>query len=174
MDWLNQLSGLAQQYVGGQGAQPAVESDDVLHQLLHNVPPSLLAGGLSAAFRSDQTPPFPQMAAQLFGASNGEQRAGLLNTLIASVGPSVISELGSQNGNISGIAGLLGGGQTISPEQANQVSPEAVHDLAAHAEQNDPSIFDQLGNFYSVHPALVKTIGVAAIGLVMSHMTKNG
>ncbi|SRR6266436_4368091 len=172
MDWMNELNGLVKRYAGGQGTQPAVESDDALHQLLHSVPPSVLAEGLAAAFRSDQTPPFPQMAAHLFGNSNGEQRAGLLNTLIATLGPTLISEVSSQSGNLAGISNLLCGGQTISPEQADQISPEAVQELAAHAERNDPSVIDQIGRFYSAHPTLVKTIGVAAIGLVISHMTK--
>jgi hypothetical protein len=47
-----------------------------------------------------------------------------------------------------------------------------------HRKTNDlrnyPSVIDQIGRFYSAHPTLVKTIGVAAIGLVMSQMTKQG
>jgi len=39
------------------------------------------------------------------------------------------------------------------------------------AEQQDGSIVDRLGNFYAQRPTLVKTLGVAALGVVMAHMS---
>ena len=44
-----------------------------------------------AAFRSHETPPFSQMLSTLFNNSNGEQRAGILKKLLASVGPSLLT-----------------------------------------------------------------------------------
>jgi len=45
-------------------------------------PASAVADGLAGAFRSDATPPFAQMLAQLFERSPAPQRSNILNTLI--------------------------------------------------------------------------------------------
>src|SRR5215211_2768898 len=97
-NWLNQLGG-------------------VLDQFTQLAPQSALAGGFAEAFRSDQTPPFGQMLGQLFGQSGGYQRAGILNTLISTLGPTLVAQLLSRRG-VSGLGGLLSGGQSeVTPEQ---------------------------------------------------------
>lgn len=172
MDWMNKIGGLVEQFTGGQATQTA-RSDDDLHQVLHNVPQTDLAGGLADAFRSDQTPAFGQMAAQMFGNANPEQRAGLLNTLIAAAGPAVLSQLIPRGGNLGLLGGLLGGGQSqVTPEMAQQFSPEDVEVLASHTEKHDPSVIDRISDFYSQHPTLVKTIGAAAIGIILSKIAQ--
>ncbi|MBV8867352.1 MAG: hypothetical protein JO210_18285, partial [Acidobacteriaceae bacterium] len=104
---------------------------------LHEASPQSLAGGLAAAFRSDQTPAFPSMLSNLFGSSDNQQRAGLLNQLLASAGPSLLGAA------LPGpLAGILKGGSTVTPEQAAQVSPEAIQNLAEHAQKTNPSIID--------------------------------
>jgi hypothetical protein len=50
-----------------------------------------LAAALTHAFQSDQTPPFAQMVGNLFGNSNPDQKAGLLNQLAQSVGPQLMA-----------------------------------------------------------------------------------
>lgn len=90
---MDQLGGLLQQYAGAGAAQAPSTVHDDFDQLSHAVPESEVADGLAAAFRSDQTPAFGNMVAQLFGRSNGAQRAGILNTLISVLGPSVISNM---------------------------------------------------------------------------------
>ena len=130
------------------------------------------AEGLAAAFGSSQTPAAPSMVSQLFGQSNSQQQAGLLNTLIASAGPSIVSQL-LAGGGASNLASLVSSGQTeLTPQQAAQVSPETVQEIAEHAEKHDPSLMDKLGEFYSEHPGLVKTLGAAALAVAMSGMTK--
>jgi hypothetical protein len=176
MDWMNQLGGLLQQYSGAQAAQAPDTVHNDFDQLAQHAPPSALADGLAAAFRSNQTPDFGQMAAQLFSNGNGQQRAGLLNTLINAAGPTIISQVLSRGGGgsgagggLAGLAGLLAGGQSeVTPEQAAEVSPEAVQELAAHAEQRDPSVIDQVSNFYSQHPTLIKTLGAAALTIALA------
>jgi hypothetical protein len=123
---------------------------------------------VTQALRSDQTPPFPQMVGQLFGQSNPDQRAGMLNQILASVGPSLLS------GGAGGILGsLLGGGRNqVTPEQANQLSPDQVTQIAAQAEQHNPGVVDQMGNFYSEHPTLVKALGGAALAIALGHMAQ--
>jgi hypothetical protein len=168
MNWMNQISGILDQYSGaGAAAAPSGVHDD-FDQLAQAAPQSAIADGLAAAFRSDDTPPFPQMLGQLFGQSNGQQRAGILNTLISAVGPTVLSQIMARHGG-AGLAGLLGGGQQqVSPEAAQQIPPEAVQEIAQHAEQRDPSIIDTMSNLYAEHPQLIKTLGAAALTVALA------
>jgi len=131
-------------------------------QMAQNQTPAVLASGLAAAFRSDQTPPFAQLISQLFGKSNPEQRAGLLNQL-AAVTPSSLAEE---------VLGLTRGQRQVTTEQAQQVSPEAVQKLAAKAEEHDGTIIDRLGAFYAEHPNIVKTLGVGILTQIVSHVAQ--
>jgi hypothetical protein len=184
MDWMNQLGGILQQYTGETNQPPETVHDD-FDQLAQNAPPSALADGLAAAFRSDQTPDFGQMAANLFSNSGGQQRAGILNTLLRAAGPALISQVISRagssggasggGGGLSSLIGLLGGGggqQEITPEQAEQVSPEAVKEIAEQAHQQDPSIIDRVSEFYAQHPTLIKTLGAAALTIALSKIAQ--
>jgi hypothetical protein len=173
MDWMSQVGNILQQYSGAQdGAQAPESVGDDFDRFSQAAPQSAIADGLAAAFRSEQTPAFGQMVGQLFRQSNGQQRASILNTLIATLGPTVISQLFS-GGGASGLGGLLGGGQNeVTPEQAAQVSPEVVEKIAEHAEQKDPSIIDRLSNFYAEHPTLVKSLGAAALAIAMSQIAR--
>lgn len=177
MDWMNQIGGMLQQYSGANANQAPQTVHDDYDQFAQAAPQSAIAEGLSAAFRSNETPPFGNMVAQMFGNANGQQRAGILNSLIAAAGPALLSQImsrgGSGGGGLSGLAGLLGGGQQqVTPEQAEQVSPEAVQEIAAQAEQKDPSVVDQLSNFYSEHPTLVKTLGGAALTIALAKIAQ--
>jgi SAM-dependent methyltransferase len=100
MDWMNQLSGLLQQYGGGAASaqQTPANVDNDFDRFAQAAPNSAIADGLAAAFRSEQTPEFGQMVSQLFNNSNGQQRASLLNTLIATVGPTLVAQLLSRRG----------------------------------------------------------------------------
>jgi len=166
MSWLQQIGGLLSQYVGNSPGQAPASVHDDFQQVAQAAPPATLANSLSAAFRSDQTPPFGQMVGHLFGQSDPNQRAGLLNTLIGSIGPQALS-----GGALSGLAGLLGGGQgQVTPQQASQVPPQAVQELAANAATQNPGIVDNVSNFYSQHPTLVKSLGAGALAMLLSHM----
>jgi hypothetical protein len=107
------------------------------------------------------------MLSNLFSQSNAQQRAGILNQLLGAVGPSLAS-----GGLGASLANLLKGGTQVTPQQAEQVQPEAVQQLAAHAEKNNPSIIDEASNFYAQHPKLVQGLGAGALALIMSHMSK--
>jgi hypothetical protein len=138
--------------------------------------PDDLGNGVAAAFRSDATPPFGQMVGELFGRSDPQQRAGILNQIVRTVGPGVLATLGG------GVLGrVLGGGAapsttasstapTITPAQASQISPADAAAIAAQAEQHDGSIVDKAGQFYAQHPALVKSLGAAALAIVLGRM----
>ena len=180
MDWMSQLSGVLNQYSGA-GAAPAKSNvPDDFDQIAQAAPRSELADGLAAAFRSDKTPEFGQMASQLFSNSTGEQRAGILNTLIRTAGPMILSQVLSRRtgsdsgGGLSGLIDMLTKGQQtqITPEQADQIPHEAVEEIAAQAEKRDPSVIDQVSNFYAEHPTLVKTLGAAALTIALSQIAK--
>jgi hypothetical protein len=163
------LGNLLQQYLGGGNANTTQASDD-FDRVAQSAPRETLAHGVTQALRSDQTPPFPQMVSQMFGQSNPNQRAGMLNQILASVGPSVLSSVaGGALGN------LFGGDQQqprVTPEQAAQVSPEQVQEIAAKAEEHNPGVVDRMGDFYSQHPDLVKAIGGAALAVALGHIAQ--
>jgi len=153
MDWMNAVEGV----LGKLG-----DPHEDFQQVAQAAPPDVEAGGLSQAFRSDQTPPFPDMLANLFSHSNPDQRAGLLNQLLGSLGPGVLAALPA------GLSSLVPG--SITPQQANQIPPEQVQQMAAHAERQNPTIVDQVSSFYAQHPQVVKAIGGLALSIALQHM----
>jgi hypothetical protein len=136
--------------------------------------PNDLGGGVAAAFRSDATPPFGQMIGDLFSRSDPQQRAGILNQILQTVGPGVLASLGGGVlGRVLGGAGTVTASGTppmITPEQASQIAPADAGAIAAHAEQHDSSIVDMAGQFYAQHPTLVKTLGASALAIVLGRM----
>lgn len=165
------LGGLLQQYLGGSTGQSVDNAADHFQQVAQNAPPGLVSQGLAAAFRSDQTPPFAQMVGQLFGQANPQQQAGMLSQLLGSLSPTVLASLAG-SGALAGLAGQAGSAvpSTISPQQAAQVTPQQVQQIASHAEQHDPSIVDQMSVFYAQHSTLVKTLGGAALTIALAKM----
>jgi len=133
--------------------------------------PQDLGSGIAAALRSDATPAFGQTLGNLFAQSNPNQKAGVLNEILQTLGPAGLATAGG--GVLGRILGTGAAGPTtsITPTQAAQVSPSDLSAIAASAHQQDASIVDRLGSFYAQHPTLVKTLGVAALGAVMSHMS---
>lgn len=179
MDWMNQIGGLLQQYTGGQQGGNVHEDFD---QAAQHAPSNVIADGLAAAFRSNDTPAFPQMLGTLFNQSNGEQKASMLNTLIAAAGPAIVSQALSRGGGSSPAAGgfgglgnimnLLTGGGQVTPQIAEQIPTEAVEQVATHAEQQDPSIVDKISSVYAEHPTLIKTLGGVALSIAMAKMAQ--
>ena len=174
MSWMEQLGGMLQQYTNNDPGNAPAQVNDDFDQVAQTAPQSTLANGLAAAFRSDQTPPFGEMVGNLFSGSGGQQQAGLLNTLIAAAGPTVVSQILSRSGGGGfDLTQLLNRGQTqLAPEQAQQIPPDTVAEIAAHAEQNDPSIIDRISDFYAQHPTLVKTLGGAALSIALAKVAQ--
>ncbi|MGI8746513.1 MAG: hypothetical protein ACR2NN_28845 [Bryobacteraceae bacterium] len=165
------LTNLLQRYTNASASNPPPNVTQDFQQVAQNAPSTHLANGLADAFRSDQTPPFGQMIGNLFGNSNDQQRAGILNQLIGAAGPGLLS-----SGLLGGLSGMLrsGGSQPqVTPEQARQVSPEAVQQIAEHAHQQNPSIIEQASNFYAQHPTLVQSLGAGSLALIMSRMSRS-
>jgi hypothetical protein len=162
------LNDILARYLGGQpeSGQPA---EDFQH-VAQNVSPDVLGKGLSAALGSAQTPPAGQMVSQMFEASTPEQRAAMLNRLIAALGPAgssiIVGMLGRGNA-------ATGATRAVTPEQASQVSPQQVQDVVTRAQQHDPGILDSLGGFYAQHPGLVKTLGAAALAIALGRISQH-
>ena len=172
MSWIDKLGNLLKQYTSGGAAAAAAPAPDVhahFDQVAQSAPASVIAAGLTAAFNSDKTPAFGQMLATLFNNSSGDQKAGMLNKLIASIGPGNLAQLAG--GGM--LASLLGGGaKEITPQQAQNVSPELVQQIATHAEKADPSIVDKASAFYAQHTTLVKTLGGAALSIALAKVAE--
>jgi hypothetical protein len=149
-----------------QAVNSGTVSEQHFDQVAQNVPSDVLSKGLAGAFRSDQTPPIGEMVGQLFGNSNGQQQAGMLNQILAALGPAAAAGLAG---------GVLGqvmspGNNQITPDQAAQLSPQQVQQVVDHAHQTDPGIADQLAGFYAQHSGLIKTLGGAALAIAMAKM----
>jgi hypothetical protein len=183
MDWMKQLGGVLDRYAD-KGVVPPPDSDvhEDFDQFVRAAPPEAVADGLSAAFRSDQTPPFPQMASQLFGRAGGPQRANILNMLLTTVGPLVVQQILARRRRgtaASGQGGVLGqilrGGSSapqVTPQTADQLDPQDVEDIAREAEKKDPSVIDRISQVYAQQPHLVKMLGGAALAIALGRMAQ--
>lgn len=167
MGLLDELGGMLRQFGGGQDPSPE-HAESQFDQIAAALPSGALASGLAGAFRSSDTPAFGELASRLFANSNGQQKAGLLNTLIAAAGPMLMS--GAAGGLLSKLTG--GGSRPVTAHEAEQVSPEVVNEIAAHAEHHDPNIIDRVSSFYSEHPTLVKTLGGAVLAVAMAKLAE--
>lgn len=145
---------------------------------VEHAPPTLVSHGLAGMFHSDETPAFGETNGQLFSAAQPTQQAGLLNQLLGGMGPGVLASLASGVGG-GALGSLLqqfthgSGTPTVTPEQASRVSPDEVAQVAAHAEQHNPGIVQQMSDFYAQHPGLVKTLGGAALTIAMAKMAEH-
>lgn len=154
------LDSLSQLVAGGN------VSDQHFDQVAQSAPADVLGSALAGAFRSDQTPPIGEMVGKMFQNSNGQQQAGLLNQILAAVGPAAAAALaGGALGRI-----MQPGATQVTPEQASQLTPDQVRDVVNHAHETNPGIADQLGSFYAQHSGLVKTLGGAALLVAMTKM----
>ncbi|MGC1424731.1 MAG: hypothetical protein WA815_20415 [Terracidiphilus sp.] len=168
MTLLDSVTNVLKQYTGGSTPNPE-NATEHFDQVAQTSSPNAIADGLSAMFKSDQTPAFGSMIGNLFSQSNGEQKAGMLNQLIASVGPGTVAQMAG--GGV--LASLLGGGASqITPQQAQNISPEVVQQIATHAEKTNPSIVDQASAFYAQHSTLVKTLGGAALSIALAKVAE--
>ncbi|MDB5746321.1 MAG: hypothetical protein JWP72_1169 [Massilia sp.] len=192
------LGNLLQQYMNGASGADNTRATEDFDRVSQQVPREQLAQGVTQALRSNQTPPFPQMVGQMFGQSNPNQQAGMLNQLIAAAGPALLGALagrGSGGGGLGGMSGGMGGmggmgglggmlgnllgGATggnaqaqITPEQASQLTPEQVQQIAEKAEQENPGVVERMGDFYAEHPNVVKGLGGAALAIALAHVAQ--
>jgi hypothetical protein len=144
------LDGLLQQFLKTVPGQENAAAEQHFDQVAQRASPDLLSQGLAAAFRSDQTPAFAQMAAQMFGHATPEQQQAILAHM---------------QGVLGADAGAVLGGQSVSPD--------VVQSTLEQAHADNPSIIDKMSDFYAQHPGLVKTIGGAALTIALAKMAEH-
>ncbi len=153
-------------------ADAATSSQTHFDEVASSVSPDVLGKGVADTLRSDQTPPLGEMVSQMFSRSNPQQQAGLLNQILGTLGPGVLS--GAAGGVLGQLLGGAGNAQastpTVTPDQASQLTPDQVRDITAHAAQQNPGIVDQIGSFYAQHPDLVKGLGGMAVAVLLGKM----
>lgn len=156
------------------GPEAAATAPEHYDQVAPDLSPAELGQGVTEALKSDRTPPFGDMVGNLFGQSNPQQRAGVLNQILASLGPSILSGVagGALGRILGGSTAAQAARPTVTPEQASQLTPEQVRDLANHAEKQDPGIVDKVGSFYGQHPELVKGLGAMALAVLLGKMAQ--
>lgn len=165
---------LLQQYMRSPQQVPPEQAEHDFDEVAQKAPTEDLASGVTEAFRSDQTPPFPQMVSQLFGNSSAQDRAGMLNHMLGNLNPQVLSSI--MGGVLGNLMQTRGGHQAqpprITEEQAQQMSPQEVQQIAERAEKDNPGIMEQMGAFYARNPTLVKSLGGAALAIALGRMAQ--
>ena len=167
MGVLDDLGGILKQYSGAAAtANPGPAVAEHFDQVSSAVPASTLAEGVTHALSSSTgAGGLGQTLSKSYTQATGDQKAGILNTLVASVGATTAGRfLGSS------ATQALNSGSPLSAQHAQQISPSAVQQLADQAAQNDNSVVNRLGALYAQHPTLVKGLGASAMALVMSRL----
>jgi hypothetical protein len=161
--------------------------DQHFDKVVAHAPANELGKGVAEAFRSDKTPDIGQMVGQLFGNSNGSQQAGMLNQVLASLGPAAIAAIAGgvlgrmMNPTQSAQAAPAAPASTsapaatvqITPAQASTLSTDQVKEIVNTAHKQNPALADQLGSYYAEHSGLIKTLGAAALAITMARMKNN-
>ncbi|MEJ8852108.1 hypothetical protein [Variovorax rhizosphaerae] len=164
------LLDILQQVMSGAGSGAnAANAETHFDQVTQHASQDQVGAGLAAAMRSDQTPPFGNMVGQMFGNSSPNQQAGVLNQILATLGPAAAAAIAG-----GALGRVLAPGQTqVTPDQASQLSPAQVTEIAAHAEQAHPGVVDQVSQFYAEHSGLIKTLGGAALMVALAKMKEH-
>lgn len=161
------VNDILNRYLGGNASAGSTADD--FHAVTQNAPTDVISKGLQAALNSSETPAAGQMIGQMFEQSSPEQRAAMLNQLIAALGPSAQGVLG-------GILGSSLGGAVapnVDAGQAANVSTQQVEEAVTQAQQHSPAILGGLSDFCAQHPTLVKTLGSAALAIALGKISQH-
>ena len=145
--------------------QPEVEHDFEL--VAHETAPDAMQDGIAEAFRSDETPPFEEMVARLFEHSDPRVRAGLLDNLLAGLGPAAIGK-----GGLADVWRRYAAGARVSPDRAAHINPLEVQEVARQARDQNPGVLERVSRFYARHPELVRNLGSAAMSIALSRIAR--
>ncbi len=125
------------------------EAGDHFNQVARSAPPEVVSEGLADAFRDEQTPPFPDMVAQLYEHSDPGQRSGLLD-----------------------LFRQFRGGSQLPASGTDALEPNQVRDIAQRAEEHNPGVVERVSAFYARHPDLVRNLGSMALSIAMRNMAR--
>jgi hypothetical protein len=173
------LASILQQYVNAAQGRAVPGAEDHYNNAVEMSPRDSIGQAIAAALRSDQTPPAPDMVAQMFGRSNPMQQAGLLNHLIRALGPAVLAGIaGKVMAGLQERASAAPAGRAdipppqVTPREAQQITPQQISEITKQAAEKDPSVLDKLGSYYAQHPELVKTLGGAALTIALAKLAQ--
>jgi hypothetical protein len=172
MTWLDRVTDIVDKYGSGNHATVPASVDADFDRFAQHAPAADVSDGLAEAFRSPQTPAFPNMLGQLFGRSPSTQKSNVLNTLVATLGPMLVSQLLAKHGANRAAQELQTGKTTVSPEVAAEIPSTSIEAVAAEAEKKDPSIVERISKFYADQPALIKTLGGLALAVAMARVAQ--
>jgi hypothetical protein len=147
----------------------------VLNTLLSVVGPMLMQQMMSGGGAGQRQPQQAQeesglggILGAIFGGSGG-------NSPAPAMGGGGLGAILGGGGALGGILqGMMnqGGLRQLTPQEAAQVSPEEIQALAETAQQHEPGIVDQLSDFYSQHPTLIKTLGAGALAFALGKIAQ--
>jgi len=166
------LTDILSQYAGTPRPQPDTPAH--FEEAARGSSQADMSSALSSMFRSEATPPFGHLVGSLYEKSDPQQRAGLLNHLIGSLGPGATT--GAAGGLLSKVFGANASTAItngVTEQQASRVSPTDVTALAAHAEQQNPTVVDRVGSFYAQHPSLVKILGGGVLAVALGRLYRH-
>jgi len=125
------------------------EVADHFDEVAQNAPREVVREGLADAFRAEQTPPFPEMVAQLYEHSDSGQRAGLLE-----------------------IFRRFRDGSQVPGQGPEALEPHQVKDIARRAEEHNPGVIEPVSEFYARHPDLVRNLGSMALSIALRNIAR--
>jgi hypothetical protein len=114
------LMDILQQYTGSKTIASPDSAHDHFDEVARAAPPDILGQSVADAFRADSAPPFGEMVGQMFRKSDPQQQAGVLNQLLGSIGPGILSALGG---------GILGKKSAPPPITSSQITPQQASQL---------------------------------------------
>jgi hypothetical protein len=156
-------------YADAPKAPPQFDIEQDFDQVANEAGPDAMQDGIAEAFRSEETPPFEEMVAQLFESSEPRVRAGLLDNLLAGLKPTA---LGGVRGGLADIWRRYAAGARVSPDRAAHVDPAEVQEVARQARKQNPGVLERVSRFYARHPDLVRSLGSVAMSIALSRMAR--
>ncbi|MEP7061254.1 MAG: hypothetical protein ABI881_02585 [Betaproteobacteria bacterium] len=163
------LFDMLKQYASALPGQANASASEHFQEAAQSAPADVVAQGISDAMKSSETPPFGEMMSQMFRQANPQQQAGMLNQMLSGLAPGALA--GLAGGVLGKFLPASAAGAPLTPDQASKLSPDQVQQIAEHAEQHNPTVIDKMGDFYAQHPGLVKTLGGAALAIVLAKMS---
>lgn len=164
------MADILSRYADTKRPHPPAEVEHDFEEIVHEAGPGTLEDGIAEAFRSDETPPFEQMVAQLFERSDPHTRAGLLDNLLAGLAPTALGA--AATGALADVWRRYYAGARVSPEGAARVDPRQVEEVARRARKQNPGVLERVSRFYARHPDLVAGLGNAAMAIALSKMAR--
>jgi hypothetical protein len=165
MSIFDQLGGLLNNYVNGQGAQSRQEARDHYDQIYPNVPQDTLGSIIGPALASLGTQQVRERVYNSATEMNPQERGDFLQTLLSGFLNSGVS--------LPGLLGQLGVNQEVTRNPA-LASPDDIAKLTTYAQETNPSVFHQAMRFFASHPELTKVLGRMAMSAIIGRLAQRG